>query len=83
MQEHKYWEESFRVYEKGVSLFKFPHNKEIWLSYLAHFVQRYGGTKLERSRDLFRQAIGEVNTLSAPTSLIPPRAPLVRFSEFF
>eukprot|EP00884_Botryococcus_braunii_P003276 jgi/Botrbrau1/1294/Bobra.0063s0011.1 len=59
LQEHKFWEESFRVYEKGVSLFKFPHNREIWQSYLAHFVQRYGGTKLERSRDLFRQAISE------------------------
>lgn len=48
------------MYEKGVSLFKYPHVKDIWQSYLAHFVQRYGGTKLERARDLFRQAIAEV-----------------------
>ena len=59
-QEHKFWEESFRVYEKGVAIFKYPHVRDIWLAYLQHFVKRYGGTKLERSRDLFKQALREV-----------------------
>ena len=59
-QEHKFWEESFRVYEKGVAIFKYPHVKDIWLAYLQHFVKRYGGTKLERARDLFKQALREV-----------------------
>lgn len=56
LQEHKFWEDSFRVYERGVAVFKYPHAKDIWQAYLKHFVTRYGGTKLERARDLFEQA---------------------------
>lgn len=59
-QEHKYWEESFRVYERGVALFKYPHVRDIWLAYLQQFVQRYAGSKLERARDLFKQALAQV-----------------------
>uniref|UniRef100_A0A061S5R0 Pre-mRNA-splicing factor SYF1 n=1 Tax=Tetraselmis sp. GSL018 TaxID=582737 RepID=A0A061S5R0_9CHLO len=57
LQENKHWEESFKVYEKGVSLFKYPHVKDIWECYLKQFTERYGGKKLERSRDLFEQAL--------------------------
>lgn len=60
-QEHKYWEESFQVYERGIALFKWPHVRDIWRAYLSQFVQRYGGTKLERARDLFRQALDLVS----------------------
>ena len=60
LQEHKFWEESFKVYEKGVAVFKYPHVRDIWLAYLQQFVKRYGGTKLERARDLFKQALREV-----------------------
>ena len=60
-QEHKFWEESFKVYERGLSLFKWPHVRDLWQTYLSHFVQRYKGTKLERARDLFRQAIDSVS----------------------
>ncbi|KAL6771434.1 XAB2 [Auxenochlorella protothecoides x Auxenochlorella symbiontica] len=59
LQESKYWEDSFRVYERGVALFKYPHVKDIWQAYLAFFNQRYGGKKVERARDLYRQAIDE------------------------
>jgi pre-mRNA-splicing factor SYF1 len=55
LEERQYWEDSFRVYEKGVSLFQFPHVKPIWKQYLDKFVARYAGTKLERARDLFEQ----------------------------
>ena len=61
LQEHKLWEESFKVYERGLSLFKWPHVRDLWQTYLSHFVQRYKGTKLERARDLFRQAIDSVS----------------------
>lgn len=61
LQEHKFWEESFKVYEKGVAVFKYPHVRDIWLAYLQQFVKRYGGTKLERARDLFKQALREVH----------------------
>ncbi|GFH20268.1 uncharacterized protein HaLaN_17360, partial [Haematococcus lacustris] len=55
--EHKFWEDSFQVYERGVALFKYPHVRDIWVAYLKHFVERYGGKKLERARDLFEHAL--------------------------
>jgi len=57
MEEHKYFEDSFRVYEKGISLFTYPHVLPIWLDYLKKFISRYGGKKVERTRDLFEQAV--------------------------
>ena len=60
LQENKYFEESFQVYERGIALFKWPHVKDIWQAYLSQFVDRYKGTKLERARDLFKQALDKV-----------------------
>ncbi|KAK4686198.1 pre-mRNA-splicing factor SYF1, partial [Tremellales sp. Uapishka_1] len=57
LEEHKYFEESFKVYERGIDLFHFPVAFEIWNIYLSKFVKRYGGKKLERARDLFEQAL--------------------------
>lgn len=54
------------MYERGVSLFKYPHVRDIWLAYLQQFVQRYGGTKLERARDLFKQALSQVGFPCTP-----------------
>ncbi len=52
-----YYEESFRVYEKAVNVFQWPHVYDIWVVYLAKFTERYGGSKMERLRDLFEQVI--------------------------
>ena len=41
--------------KQGVNMFTFPHVKPIWIRYLERFVERYGGSKLERARDLFEQ----------------------------
>eukprot|EP00903_Cladosiphon_okamuranus_P006058 g5973.t1 len=60
LEENKYFEDAFRVYEKGVSMFTFPNVKPIWVRYLERFVERYGGSKLERARDLFEQAVEKV-----------------------
>ncbi|XP_021770886.1 pre-mRNA-splicing factor SYF1-like [Chenopodium quinoa] len=57
LEEHKYFEDAFRVYERGVKIFKYPHVKEIWVTYLSKFVKRYGKTKLERARELFENAV--------------------------
>ncbi|ORY34933.1 hypothetical protein BCR39DRAFT_515684 [Naematelia encephala] len=57
LEENKYFEESFKVYERGIELFHFPVAFEIWNIYLSKFVKRYGGKKLERTRDLFEQAL--------------------------
>lgn len=60
LEEAHYFEESFRVYERGVALFSFPHVKDIWLAYLSKFTARYGARKLERARDLYEQACAAV-----------------------
>lgn len=59
-QDNKYFEDAFKVYERGVKIYKYPHVKDIWVTYLTKFVKRYGKTKLERARDLFEQAIDVV-----------------------
>lgn len=60
LQENKYFEDAFKVYERGVKIFKYPHVKDIWVTYLSKFVKRYGKTKLERARELFEHAVEKV-----------------------
>ncbi|XP_017788054.1 PREDICTED: pre-mRNA-splicing factor SYF1 [Habropoda laboriosa] len=50
-------EESFGTFKKGIALFKWPNVYDIWNTYLTKFLKRYGGTKLERTRDLFEQCL--------------------------
>ncbi|KAK4056109.1 pre-mRNA-splicing factor syf1 [Microbotryomycetes sp. JL221] len=59
LEENQYWEDSFKVYERGVDLFTYPVVFEIWNAYLSKFIKRYGGDKIERARDLFEQALEE------------------------
>ena len=60
MEEHHCYEEAFRIYERGVSVFKFPHSREIWLQYINRFIQRYQGSKLERAREIFERVKNNV-----------------------
>lgn len=57
LDEHNYFEEAFRAYEKGIALFKWPNVFDIWNTYLTKFLSRYSGSQLERARDLFEQCI--------------------------
>lgn len=57
LEEKNYFEESFKVFEKGIALFKWPIVYEIWNTYLSKFTARYQNTKMERSRDLFEQCL--------------------------
>jgi pre-mRNA-splicing factor SYF1 len=41
LEENQYFEESFKVYERGVELFTYPISFEIWNIYLSKFVKRY------------------------------------------
>lgn len=76
LEENKYFEESFRVYERGLSLFPtFPYANDIWQAYLTKFVKRYGGTKVERARDLHEQAIKAAPAKFAKTLF-------VKYAEF-
>ncbi|CAI5710291.1 unnamed protein product [Hyaloperonospora brassicae] len=66
LEENKYFEESFRVYERGLAVFpKFPHAGVLWEAYLTKFVERYAGAKIERARDLYEQAISAAPAKSA------------------
>ena len=56
--QYDYYEEAFRCYERGIELFpNFPACKVLWKTYLSIFVQRYKGTKIERTRNLFQRCI--------------------------
>eukprot|EP00918_Siedleckia_nematoides_P090048 GHVU01197927.1.p1 GENE.GHVU01197927.1~~GHVU01197927.1.p1 ORF type:complete len:741 (+),score=135.56 GHVU01197927.1:233-2455(+) len=57
LEENNYFEEAFKGYEKGIALFKWPNVFDVWNTYLTKFIDRYGGTKLERTRDLFEQCL--------------------------
>ncbi|XP_055817836.1 uncharacterized protein LOC129886951 [Solanum dulcamara] len=67
LEDHKYFEDAFKVYERGVKIFKYPHVKDIWVTYLSKFVKRYGKSKLERARELFEHAVEE-----APADAVKP-----------
>lgn len=56
---YHFFEESFKVYERAVSMFNFPEVKCIWLKYLSEFMNRYNSSKMERLRDLFEQVISK------------------------
>ena len=55
LEEHKYFEESFKIYERGLDLFNYPVAFELWNLYLTKAVDRKIG--IERLRDLFEQAV--------------------------
>lgn len=67
LEEQHYYEDAFRVYERGVELFTYPVAFELWNVYLNKFVGRYGGSKLERARDMFEQALDK-----CPANLCKP-----------
>jgi pre-mRNA-splicing factor SYF1 len=55
LEEHAYFEESFKIYERGLDLFTYPVAFELWNLYLTKAVERK--ISLERLRDLFEQAV--------------------------
>jgi len=57
LEERNYFEESYRAYERGVGLFKWPYSLTIWQTYLNKYFSRYGFKKLDRSRDLLEQCL--------------------------
>lgn len=43
LEDHHYYEESFKVFESGVALFHWPNVYEIWIVYINKFIARYAG----------------------------------------
>jgi pre-mRNA-splicing factor SYF1 len=61
LEENRYFEDAFTAYERGISMFKWPAVFEIWDVYLVKFIQRYKGTKIERTRELFEQCLTKMD----------------------
>ncbi|KAK3678046.1 pre-mRNA-splicing factor syf1 [Recurvomyces mirabilis] len=55
LEENGYFEDSFKVYERGLDLFSYPVAFELWNLYLTKAVDRK--ISIERLRDLFEQAV--------------------------
>lgn len=55
LEDNKYYEESFKVYERGVEQFSYPVAFELWNLYLTKAMKRK--LNIERLRDLFEQAL--------------------------
>ena len=55
LEENQYFEDSFKVYERGLDLFSYPVAFELWNLYLTKAVDRK--ISIERLRDLFEQAV--------------------------
>jgi pre-mRNA-splicing factor SYF1 len=58
LEENNYFEESFKIYERGLDLFSYPVAFEIWNLYLPKAIDRKIG--IERLRDLFEQAVEDI-----------------------
>ncbi|RMZ88868.1 hypothetical protein DV736_g3903, partial [Chaetothyriales sp. CBS 134916] len=58
LAENGYFEESFKIYERGLDLFSYPVAFELWNLYLTKAVERK--LAMERLRDLFEQAVENV-----------------------
>jgi len=59
LEKHYYFEESFRIYERSLSVFQWPHCYDLWVIYLSKFIERYADAKVERTRDLFEQVLNK------------------------
>ncbi|KAF2771400.1 hypothetical protein EJ03DRAFT_342184 [Teratosphaeria nubilosa] len=55
LEENEYYEDSFKIYERGLDLFSYPVAFELWNLYLTKAVDRK--IAIERLRDLFEQAV--------------------------
>jgi pre-mRNA-splicing factor SYF1 len=65
LEEHNYYEDSFKIYERGLDLFSYPVAFELWNLYLTKAVDRR--ISMERLRDLFEQAVESVPPQFAKT----------------
>ena len=55
LEENSYFEDSYKVFERGLDLFSYPVAFELWNLYLTRAVERQ--ISIERLRDLFEQAV--------------------------
>eukprot|EP00173_Palmaria_palmata_P002416 Plantae.Rhodophyta-Palmaria_palmata.ctg2552.p1 GENE.Plantae.Rhodophyta-Palmaria_palmata.ctg2552~~Plantae.Rhodophyta-Palmaria_palmata.ctg2552.p1 ORF type:complete len:483 (+),score=114.75 Plantae.Rhodophyta-Palmaria_palmata.ctg2552:141-1451(+) len=51
------FEKSFRLFDRACTALAWPDSLRLWLTYLKKFVKRFAASKLERTRDLFEEAL--------------------------
>lgn len=61
------YEEAFRVFERGLNIFKWPSLYAIWINYLVQLELRFKDKKVERLRDLYERVL-----LDAPDKYSKP-----------
>lgn len=71
LESKRLFEQAFRIYDRGTSVVPWPDALAVWVVYLAKFVKRFGGSKLERARDLFEEAIKAAPTTRKSKRTIP------------
>lgn len=52
-------EDKFKVMEKAAFLLTWPHLYDIWILYINSFIDRFKGSKVERTRELLEQVVKE------------------------
>eukprot|EP00818_Percolomonas_sp_WS_P010616 CAMPEP_0117453050 /NCGR_PEP_ID=MMETSP0759-20121206/9991_1 /TAXON_ID=63605 /ORGANISM="Percolomonas cosmopolitus, Strain WS" /LENGTH=652 /DNA_ID=CAMNT_0005246005 /DNA_START=405 /DNA_END=2359 /DNA_ORIENTATION=+ len=57
LEENHYFEDAFKAYERSIHLFMYPQNYLLWSTYLSKFLERYKGTQVERTRDIFEHVL--------------------------
>ncbi|XVE87950.1 hypothetical protein DITRI_Ditri19aG0029600 [Diplodiscus trichospermus] len=60
LEENKYFEDAFKVYERGVKIFKYPHVKDIWAPADAVKPLYLQYAKLEEDYELAKRAMKEI-----------------------
>ncbi|ODQ63751.1 hypothetical protein NADFUDRAFT_53404 [Nadsonia fulvescens var. elongata DSM 6958] len=69
LEENNHFEDSFKIYERGLELFTYPTAFELWNLYLSKAISRK--LNVERLRDLFEQALRDCPAnLSKPIYLM-------------
>ena len=54
------FEQAFRVFERSLELFGWPHKYHIWLKYLQVAANRFRDTKVERVRELYNKCLNSL-----------------------
>ena len=45
------------MYERAIQIFQWPHVYDLWVNYISRVIRRLAGSKVERVRHLFNQAL--------------------------
>ena len=67
LKENDYFNDMFKIFEKGISLFPWPHVEDIWLNYLDLFIKIYKDERLYQTRNLFDRALKNAPTNNSRT----------------